>query len=313
MQIVPPRPVTLDFGKPSAYEAFLLMFASLVISFFFWSVALLGSLRGYGTPSVVAVCLESALDCVSTTVVLYRFAAPDALAESPRNNALEQRTSVWLALTMVLLALLLDAFAALELVRRAIAGSNELTIEVLLSLPSSVLYLVVGMMQLQMSWVLRLGSLKQDAIISILGAAVSLGTLLSAVTNLLVHAEDEEAALVAERGHFGAGTRWRLKSSMHFRYWWLDQVFTIISATIMMLFGLAQLREDTKSGMRWWTYDFWTAPLPPAETRGGVLSRAAKSSCEDRGGVGLAAVEETGDCSPCSSVLSETTPLYRPR
>lgn len=45
----------LDFGRPTQREAFGLTVASLVISAVFWTIAVFGSMRGYGTPTVVAV------------------------------------------------------------------------------------------------------------------------------------------------------------------------------------------------------------------------------------------------------------------
>ena len=77
----------LDMGRPGIYEVFVLVLASLFVSFVFWSAALYGAYIGYGTPSVIAVCMESALDCISTVLVLYRFSSPNALASTPRPSS----------------------------------------------------------------------------------------------------------------------------------------------------------------------------------------------------------------------------------
>ena len=51
----------------------------------------------------------------------------------------------------------------------------------------------------------------------------------------------------------------------HFRYWWLDELFTSVFGLLMLGLGLSQLIEDTRAGVRWWSLDFWSRPLPPAE------------------------------------------------
>lgn len=305
--VVSRRP--LDMGRPGIYEVFVLVLASLLVSFIFWSAALVGAYEGYGTPSVVAVCMESALDCLSTIMVLYRFSSPNALASTPRNVALERRTSAWLALSSVMLGILLSGFAIFELIRYAQDGSAELAIEVMLSVPSALLYLIIGMMQLQCSQILRLRSLRQDAIISILGALVSIGTLLSAVTNLSVHSMDESRMqLDTGRTYRGTAIKWTLDHP--FRFWWLDEVFTIITATCLGLYGALQLLQDMRNGVRWWEARFWLARLPRADEEfgdGGGPSGRASPRCTP-------APHETDGGPPSKfaapPVANEATPLY---
>lgn len=296
----------MDFGRPGIYEVFILVLASLLVSFVFWSAALYGAYIGYGTPSVVAVCMESALDCVSTILVLYRFASPDALASTPRNVALERRTSAWLALSSVALAVLLSGFAIYELIKFAADGAAELSIEVMLSVPSALLYLVIGMMQLQCSQILRLRSLRQDAIISILGSLVSIGTLLAAVTNLSVHSMDESRMqLDAGRTYRGTAIKWTLDHP--FRFWWLDEVFTLLTALILGAYGAQQLIQDMRHGVRWWEKKFWFDPLPGEDEQWGSSTdsgRASPRAVATDGGT-----PEAGN-SPMKTEASESTPLY---
>uniref|UniRef100_A0A7S2CJ47 Uncharacterized protein n=2 Tax=Haptolina brevifila TaxID=156173 RepID=A0A7S2CJ47_9EUKA len=203
-----------------------------------------------------------------------------------RNSILESRTSVVCSLTMLALATVLIVFAIYELSQHVVDGPRELTIEVMLSVPSSLAYLVVGMLQLQMAWILSLRSLKQDAIISILGAVISIGTLLAALVNLIDRIEvDEDYPAFASPWHHpaallpGSDNRsdrllgahrpwWAMAHAVGrrvYRYWWLDEVFTIATASVMLLLGAWQLLEDTRIGARWWRHSFWFAPLPALE------------------------------------------------
>lgn len=133
-----------DLGRPGQSEAMVVTLASLVISFFFWTVGLLDAARGYSTPTIIADALSSFLDVFSTAFVVYRLWAPGALRPNARTHLLEARTSVVLAWTMVLLAIILLATAAVGLAEKKEDGAGDLTTEVVLSVPSSVLYLVVG-------------------------------------------------------------------------------------------------------------------------------------------------------------------------
>ena len=335
-----------DFGRPSVYEAFGISVISLVISFFFWSVSILGSLRGYGTPTIVAVCLESFIDCLSTVLVLYRFAAPDALELTPRNHILEGRTSVMCSLTMVSLALILIVFALIELSEGVVDGPYEMTVEVMLSVPSTVLYLVVGMLQLQMAWILQLKSLKQDAIISILGALVSFFTLLSALINLIDRVEEDEASpvpirpdggthggsplvapgrsLVSGPGSTIAGGQhgpspwrpmWRIGRRRVYRYWWLDEVCTIVVATFMLVLGIWQLLEDTRAGSKWWTRAFWRTPLPSAMATPSIIRRTGHQparSVADSFTDEVRGVEDLEASPACREQPHESTSLLSP-
>ena len=299
------RPVRkVDFVRPTRYEILWITIASLLTSFLFWSIALLDAARGNGTPTVLAVCLESLLDCLSTALVLYRFASSDALTLTPRNQLLERRTSVFCSLTMMALAAILTTFAVVELYAGVVDGPRELTVEVILSLPSSFAYLVVGMLQLQMASVLVLRSLRQDAMMSILGAVVSLGTLFAALVNILVRVEDDEeeriAALAAASPGLGGAAAaiagpapvrapTPLAGGLHsarraYRYWWLDEVSTISTAGIMLGYGAYSLIEETRAGARWWRRAFWVSTLPASS--GSVAGCTGKGATDEEDATG---------------------------
>jgi len=179
-----------DFGRPTRYEACLITQASLFVAFIFWTIGLYSACAGHGTSSVIENCLESFLDLASTAVVLFRLGSTDALAKTARNAVLEARVSVILGFTMILLGSLFISFATVSLADHDKSTADDVTVEAALAVPSAILYLVVGMLQLNMAWVLNLRSLMQDATISILGAVVAVGTLISALINLILWVDD---------------------------------------------------------------------------------------------------------------------------
>jgi hypothetical protein len=265
-----------DFGRPARLEAIVVTQMSLYVAFLFWGVELY-VVWNDATPSIIENFLESALDFASTAVVLYRLSAHDALVETPRNTVLEARTSATLAFAMFGLGAIFIANAAHGLAVHLKDDEYEVASEVFLSAPSAILYIVVGMMQLQMSWTLRLRSLKQDAIISLLGAIVAVGTLVAALVNMTIWVEQEPVAPIGDNldaikniEHGGAQDVLNKTlqddieyAAHHWRFWYLEDVITICTALILVCFGLYFLVEDARAGHRWWTPSFWCDPLPP--------------------------------------------------
>ena len=48
-------------------------------------------------------------------------------------------------------------------------------------------------------------------------------------------------------------------------YWWLEDFFTILTATVLVIFGAFSLVSDLQSGRSWYKPSFWCAPMPAAE------------------------------------------------
>jgi hypothetical protein len=82
----------------------------------------------------------------------------------------------------------LVAFAASDISKHSITTAREVQVNVALALPTSLLCLVVGVLQLNMAWVLNLRSLMQGATISMLYAVVALGILITDLFNLILSA-----------------------------------------------------------------------------------------------------------------------------
>ena len=272
-----------NFARPGRYEACAVTQASLYAAAAFWIISLYSVINGENSISIIEVGLEALLDFASTAVVLYRLAARDALRYTPRNEALEKRVSVALGMTMIVLGTVLISAAVRSLSSHGHHMSpSELSLDALLALPSALIYLVIGMMQLQMAWILDLRSLKQDAIISILGAVISVGALVAALSNMIIwlnmdYVTNENGTSVPvavgdvhnvwlPHNAWGDWARMqynRARVSERYHLWWLEDFLTIVSAAGLLLYGLFFLVEDTRDGCCWWTSAFWAAPLPP--------------------------------------------------
>ena len=119
--------------------------------------------------------------------MLYRLQAPGALVATHRNEVVEARTSVILGFSLITLSVIFFVFATAELASESYDGLHNAVLEILIALPASMIYLGIGGLQLNMAWVLRLRSLKQDAIISILGAMSSFMSVICALINIIMY------------------------------------------------------------------------------------------------------------------------------
>ena len=82
-------------------------------------------------------------------------------------------------------------FGAHSLLNVDLKTASDVTTEARFAVPATILYLAVGLVQLNMACVLELRSLLVDATISLLGALVALGTLVTALMNLIMWADDQ--------------------------------------------------------------------------------------------------------------------------
>lgn len=178
-----------NFVRPGRYEACGITLISLVVACVFWTFSFVEAISGQASLSILENGLESFIDFASTAAMLYRLASPDALQQTPRNAVLEARTSAILALSMTVLGLINITASIIDLTgveqRR---GTNVVSVEAVYAVPAAFLYLVVGVVQLQMAWTMQLRSLKQDALISLLGAVIAIGSLTAALANMMMYA-----------------------------------------------------------------------------------------------------------------------------
>ena len=311
----------LDFGRPGQREACLITVASLVVAVFFWLLGLAEAVEE-ASSTIIATALESFVDVVSTAAVLWRLQKRNAFEPTAENDQLEARTSVVVSLCMMVLAGILIAFAIVHLVLQLGPSRLSISFEVMLSFPSAVLYLVLGMMQLQMGWTMRVRSLTQDGLMSILGAATSLGTLLGALVNLMTCEYKEAVSFQSNQSsdqwkwerhgyvwtpvRTGGGLVPVLRESVRYPDYWIEDAITIVLASCIFLFGAVEVARDTRAGVRWYTVAFWCEP--PADHTDGATHGGGARAAADRG-VGSALVDETGGGDERKEALSETTPL----
>lgn len=292
----------INWLDPTRREALLLTYVSLLASAFFWILSFADAFSDR-TSTMFGETLESFFDLLSTALVLWRLRKVNGLEESPTNMRSEQRTSAGLSLCMLGIATVLISFAAYSFWQNNTKAVNrhKLGLEVTLAFPSAVVYLIIGMCQWALGMVMRLRSLRQDGVISIMAALVSLGALLGALINLITCKYMEYIDLPHENGtitttgrtgndevvgtphpgtalydevrHHAArlvGTADDTKIFLHhqvtYPYYWCEDLITVLLATVILIFGLTGLVTDASEGVRWWSLSFWSDVIPEDES-----------------------------------------------
>jgi len=259
-KVMPPG---YDFGRPTFREARCLAWTNLFWTLFFWIVSIVDACReAKASATIISVALESALDLASSVVFVIRFMRNDALDETPRNHVIEARCSTFFASVLFSIGVILASFAAADWAGGEMPTHSELTIELTIAYPSAIVYLVIGMLQLQIGWVLRLKSFTLDALISIFGATSSLLAILAIIINLTM----EEITIDWDRP-CGVLCRYALQDAdeddlLTFKNWWLEDMFAIIVGVTMMFASGFYLVLDARRGSQYWTKAFWLEPLP---------------------------------------------------
>jgi len=291
-----------DILHPTRKEAIYVTYLSLLACTFFWFLGIIDAVHAH-TSAIVATVLESAFDVFSTIAVIMRFSGPDALADTPQNQLSEDRTSVAISASMIGIALVLIFFSTANLFRDNVNSVNRSNLgqAVGLSFPSAVVYLIIGMLQIHLGLVMRVRSLRQDGVISILAAVVSLGALLAALINLMTCEYEEYVDLPSGdnmstwRRHGipvlravrmemerveenSAGETVFLKHSLRYPYYWCEDVITISLAVAILLLGIYSLWSDALRGVRWFTASFWCIDPLPTDTEDGAVTGTVKSS-----------------------------------
>jgi len=292
-QGLPVRPSTdetccphFSWTEPGRHEAVTLIFASLMACTFFWCLGAIDAMQE-PTSAILATALESMFDVVSTLIVLWRLRRLDALDETPASVQSEQRTSAVLSICTCGIASVLIGFAAYQLGKddEQVVDRRRLRDTIALSFPSAIVYLIIGMLQINLGLMMRVRSIRQDGVISILAAAVGLGALLAALINLMTCEYKEyldlpddfkgelhrnkpltgAALLRAIREHSmddSDGIRIELNHDIKYPFYWVEDVITISLAVVILTLGLRTLAEDARAGIKWWRPSFWTEPPP---------------------------------------------------
>lgn len=191
--------------------------------------------------------IASGLDVGSSCFVVYRFALPDALKVTTENVTFERRTAIILAMSMILLAGVNVGFACIHVVSSSRPTRQSFGIQDVVALPAAVIYTIIGMLQLQMGWALRLESLVADATISLVGATISLSLVLATIVNLLAGQNPKSSFQNCVRSELGPQT---------YPYYYLEDVFSITLSIVLFAFGFLALTRKPE-GPAWYTYNFW--------------------------------------------------------
>ena len=268
--------LTLDFSRPSHHEVVFLTIISLMVSCYFLSQAIMDSIFRESSIAIISDAVGSAIDVGSTIVIFVRFMSPYSLAASARNAAIEARISVMLLLLMVLLGLGEVWFAMAHVASQATPTHTAIGLEVSISFPSAVLYLLIGMLQLHVGWSLRQESLVADGLISLFGALTALAGLLDALVNLLTAVP----LTITKPPYY----------TTSYPYYWLADAFGIIIGMMLVFAGWRGLRHRLRGGAAWLEAKFWCQELPPP-TPG--VDAPLERSCDYSYGSG-------GGCGSCS-------------
>lgn len=288
-----------DLSSPTRREAIVLTYISLLACSVFWILGIFEATK-VTTSAMIASVAESMFDVFSTLLVCWRLRKMDALEETPANMLAEGRTSVALSICMIGIALVLLGFSAYEVYKndKHAVDRSKLGDEVALSFPSAIIYLIIGMLQVQLGCTMRVRSLRQDGLISIMAAFVSLGALLAALINLMTCEYQEYLELPDEfvsgeevltpgsnvtlpsaksgiplfrairehakwlREDENGDIRFYLHHRIRYPYYWCEDLITTVLALTILTMGLQALSADARAGLKWWTCSFWCASAP---------------------------------------------------
>jgi len=305
-----------NFGKPTQREAWAITVLALIASGFFWAVALYDTIVDF-SPLIIATLLETFIDTASSIIVVLRVSGEDALVSNVGNRLLEARADVAVSVSMMFSAIVFSSFAIQALCDDSPTEITEITFEVVLSLPSAVFYLIMGVAQMFIGWSLGMRSVTQDGVFNLLSAGVSLVALLGSLVNLLTEKVTE---MVSPDFNLTKFTEWQqdacsamgteavervqevasvdgtpynisvacggmqifppLISLVTYPHSWVENVLTLLIGLALFSMGLRELFYSTRVlHFKWWKARFWCARASREELDGvlGDLSHYADS------------------------------------
>jgi hypothetical protein len=62
-------------------------------------------------------------------------------------------------------------------------------------------------------------------------------------------------------------TGFYLHQSVRYPYYWCEDAITTVLALSIFLMGVHGLYQDATAGHKWWTADFWCAPIPQEDEK----------------------------------------------
>jgi divalent metal cation (Fe/Co/Zn/Cd) transporter len=169
--------------------------------------------------------LESLVDLVSSLIVVWRFHGGEATSKEELEKR-EKRASIGIAGLMVILGICVFSVAIEHLSEgHAPSALHQL---ISLSVPSLLIFFVLGMLKFNIAIKTQSPAMKKDAVCSLGGAVLSLGVLIGVG---LFQSDDA--------------------------IWWFDAFVAIIISILLALYGIRTLVKNILEDKKYWTIKFW--------------------------------------------------------
>eukprot|EP00924_Labyrinthula_sp_SR-Ha-C_P000482 maker-scaffold_27-snap-gene-0.32-mRNA-1 protein AED:0.01 eAED:0.01 QI:92/1/1/1/1/1/3/58/275 len=212
----------LDDNEISFLHARAVAWASIGVTIILSSIGLVVQ-QETESASTLANSLDSLIDVFTSILLLWRFWNKNTPLEVIERR--EQKSQVFISFTFILLCGMVSYTAYKHLKEREEVVRQYLVLS--LAIPSFLIQLLLGALKIKVAEAPRVNSiaLKNDGISSMMGSLLSAGIILDV-----------------------------LLMNFDRRIWYIDAVFAILVAFILLCFSINAL-ITLKSG--WWRYSFW--------------------------------------------------------
>ena len=253
--------------------AFVLSYVSLLVTVlaFIMGIVLAAMTSSSAT---LGFALENAVDFLSSLLVCWRFWGGGQTVPEATLELREKRASMGIAMSFVVLALTVGGVASGHLTTHDAPSNLPLLLG--LSIPSMIIFFILGALKLWVGNATRSASMKKDAACSLCGAILSLGVCVG-------------AAVVGSDPHL----------------WFIDAVVALLVSVGLLAYGSYVCVKNAEQGNAWWTLRFWKADGVPRTTArstglGELQITFASGGPNDQGLAGdkRAAVVEDGATAP---------------
>ena len=242
--------------------AFVLSYVSLIVTILAFIAGLVLA-AVTSSSATLGFALENAVDFLSSVLVCWRFWGGGATVPEATLELREKRASVGIAMSFVILALTVGGVACGHLTTHDPPSNLPLLLGV--SIPSMIIFFILGSLKLWVGYATRSASMKKDAACSLCGAVLSLGVCIGA------------AAVGADP-----------------KLWFIDAVVALFVSLGLLVYGVYVCAKNASQGNAWWTLQFWqSGGVPRTTVRGtglGELQITLASSAPRTAPAGL-----TGD------------------
>eukprot|EP00944_MAST-04C_sp_MAST-4C-sp1_P011346 g11346.t1 len=211
-------------NNPGSKEAFQISIVSAVVTVIAFITGLSISISTHSS-ATLGYSLENLIDLISSLVVLWRFYGGDSVSSEELEKR-EKRASIGIAILMVILAICVFAVAVEHLGEgHAPSALHQL---VGLSVPSLLVFLILGGLKFNIAVKTHSPAMKKDAVCSLGGAVLSLGVLVGVG---LFQSDDA--------------------------IWWFDAFVAIVVSILLGLYGVRTLVKNILEDKQYWTMKFW--------------------------------------------------------